>query len=45
MRFCVFHEDDGYHDGTLCQYCGECGLELCREKTNTPCDECGYCEY
>ena len=33
-----------YNDGTYCIYCGSCGMELCREHANQPCDHCGYCE-
>ena len=39
MKLC-----ENYDDGTYCIYCGSCGMELCREHTNQPCDYCGYCE-
>ena len=39
MDFCV-----NFDDGTPCIVCGECGKELCCERSNVECDLCGYCE-
>jgi hypothetical protein len=39
MKFCEID------DRTVCDYCGSCGITVCREIPNAPCDDCGYCEY